>query len=727
MTSRSATLLLCLITAAIAWSSATYLALTESFGLAVGALIVVGLTAAAGAIGARRRISDVDQELAVEREAIKAERQELSERRAEIDQFLDSTKDQLTDRARQLDSRELHLANRLVNFREWLEYPQADDDTIAEAPTVSPRELSAQDHRVLEIIGEESQQLYQRLRAGHYKPEGKLDGRRIRDDAHAFVIRVAQVYRPGVENPLLETSLDQLLRAGSRACLHLLVVLERLPLSPKDQNINTLHGYLQKALKAYDLYNSAQPYFGYMQTASYFGRWIAGATPVTLGLSWALTELGKRGTKAAANWLIDQQAVSLLNEVVRVIGFEVASIYGGDFRHRDPNWVYAAELTDLMSRFPLSRENLAQALREVGSQHLRSEYDRVFLYRCLSTHHNVRALVDAHNNLPLPDRQQIARRLERFFESFIHGKTHKLIDEWRSGVEHRLGLKLHLAGTLPATAHDKTTAEHHGEQIKAATSLAAFLICVKGCPLDDLVTRLNFAELFRKLDEHHRRELLEDIVENPPYVFEPPDLDVSLPTVTQYVADLCRLAARARPWDVQPDEIVLETAVFLGQDFAKAKKLLDREYGDAFASLLPKEAPGSNLDLLVAKVALAELATDETIQFAYTDAVIAWPVQIALPVGERKSGLVGTSTRLLLIEASDRGFVVAASRFAELKIEKLAGRLINDCEVSGLAWTVEGREGNASISVRISGSMISRHDSYFRPLIEVLHASAAGR
>ncbi len=720
MISRYATLVLCLITAVMAWGSAVTLIVAKSFGIAEAALIAVGCTAAAGAFCARRRVTDADRDLTDEREANKAERQELANRRAEIEQFLETTKDQLTDRARQLDSRELDLANRLVNFREWLEYPQADDDTLSEDTAVSPRELSAQDQRVLEIISEESQRLYRHLREGHYKPEGKLDGRRIRDDAHAFVIRVAQVYRPGVENPLLETSLDQLLRAGSRVCLHLLVALERLPLNPKDQNINTLHGYLQKALKAYDLYNTAQPYFGYMQTVSYFGRWLAGATPLTLGLSWALTELGKRGTKAAANWLIDQQAVALLHEVVRVIGFEVASIYGGDFRHRDPNWVFAAELTDLMSRFPLSRENLAQALREVGSLHLRSEYDRVFLYRCLSTHHNVRPLVEAHDTLSLSDRQQIARRLERFFESFIHGKTRKLIDDWRGGVEKRLGLKLHLADTLPATAHEKTVVEPHGEQLKATTSLAAFLICVKGCPLDDLDTRLNFADLFRKLDEHHRRGLLEDIAANPPYAFEPPDLDVSLPTVTQYVADLCRLAVRARPWDVQPDEIVLEAAVFLGQDFVKTKKQLDREYGDAFASLLSKEAPGSNLELLVAKVALAELAADETIQFAYTSTAIAWPVQVALPVGERKSGLVGTSTRLLLIEASECGFVVATSRFAKLKIQKLAGRMIDDCEVSGTAWKVEGRDGCASLSVRISGSMMSRHDSYFRPLIEAL-------
>src|SRR5712691_1609378 len=547
MSARSAASVLCWVTAVMAWGSAGFLAFAGTFELAEIALIAVGGTAIAGALCARHRVTDADREFAAEQDAIKAERRELANHRAEIDQFLAKATVELTDRARRLDSRALDLANRLVNFREWLEYPQSGDESLADNPEVSPRELSAQDQRVLEIINDEARQLYQRLRTGHYQPEGKIDGRRIRDDGHAFVVRVAQVYRPDVENPLLDTCLDQLLRAGSRACLHLLVVLERLPLNPKDQTINTLHGYLRKTLKAYDLYTSAQPYFGYMQTVSYFGRWLAGATPLSLGLSWALTELGKRGAKAAANWLLDQQAVSLLNEVVRVIGFEVANIYSGDFRHRDPNWVYAAELTDLMSRFPLSREHLAQALREIGSLPLRSEYDRVFLYRCLSTHHNVRPLVDAHGSLSLPDRQRIARRLERFFQTFIHGKTRKLVDDWRAGVEQRLGLKLHFADTLPATSRETTALEPHGEQLKAATSLAAFLICVKGCPLDDLETRLNFADSFRKLDEQQRRSLLEEISSNAPYAFDPPDLDVSLPTVTQYVTDLCRLAARARP------------------------------------------------------------------------------------------------------------------------------------------------------------------------------------
>ena len=76
----------------------------------------------------------------------------------------------------------------------------------------------------------------------------------------------------------------------------------------------------------------------------------------------------------------------MLHDMVRVIGYEVASIYGGDVRHRDANWIYGVELAELVSRFPLSRDSLSSALKEVGSVQLLNEYDRIFLYRCLAAH-----------------------------------------------------------------------------------------------------------------------------------------------------------------------------------------------------------------------------------------------------------------------------------------------------------------------------------------------------
>ena len=60
---------------------------------------------------------------------------------------------------------------------------------------------------------------------------------------------------------------------------------------------------------------------------------------------------------------------------------------------------------------------------------------------------------------------------------------------------------------------------------------------------------------------------------------------------------------------------------------------------------------------------------------------------------------------------------MAAHSFGGLTVEKIAGRLIDDCQISGTAWTIEGRDGSAAVSARISGVMMSRYDATFRPLI----------
>ena len=687
---------------------------------ASGAAGVAGAIALAAAITSRRAVSKDEQQLNSERDAVRGDRLKLDNQRSEIEQFEAAVATQLTQRARLLDERELHLANRQANFREWLEYPQATDSDELPFAELSPQALNDKDREVLDIIEKEAKQVYQNLRDGHYKPADQIDLKIIRDEVHDFIIRVAKVYQPQSQNPLLETSVDQLLRAGSRACLHLLVVIERLPLNAKDQTISALHGYVQKALKAYDAYTAAQPYFGYVQTASYFGRWLAGVSPLTLGISWAVTELGKRGTKAAANWLIDQQAVALLHEVVRVIGFEVASIYGGDFRHRDPNWVFAAELTNLMSRFPLSRENLAQSLKEVGALPFRNEYDRIYLYRCLSAHRAPGPLIGAQDIVPLPDRQQLVRRIERFFVSFIHGKTCATVDEWRAGFELRLGLRL----TLPEAISDRSTElpalRTDRDQTLAIRALAAFLIGVKASPIDQLTEQLSLASLFTKLDAESQTRFIDVLHDDPPLLFEPPDIDASSPLVPLLIADICRLSVRTRPWDVQADELVLDTAVFLGQDYAKTKKLLEREYVDALASQFARDAIAAKVDPLVARALLAELRSEEQLRFVYAGASITWPIDIARPEGDRKAGLLGTSKRLIAVEVSDRGALVASHPNQQLGVEKVSGLVLDDCCVTGKQWVIEGVEGPKTLVLQLSGSMGSRFDSHFQPLLEIV-------
>ena len=266
-------------------------------GVTFGGVVLAG----AGLTLLLERISPASGDTDDPQAAIEAARAELEAERESLEQLRKELEGQLERRAHAIDERESQLANRLISFQEWLEYPQPDEhsDGSAAARQFAGPELEIKDRRVIELLEAEAKFVFERIRDGRYRDDGQLKIDAIRDDTLDLVQRVARIYQPDCDNPLLETSVDKLLRAGSRVCLHLLVVLERLPLDLHEENFSTLHEYMRKAVKAYDVYSAAEPYLGYASKALYAGRLAMGANPLTLGITWALGELGRRGVKAA--------------------------------------------------------------------------------------------------------------------------------------------------------------------------------------------------------------------------------------------------------------------------------------------------------------------------------------------------------------------------------------------------------------------------------------------
>ena len=99
---------------------------------------------------------------------------------------------------------------------------------------------------------------------------------------------VARIYQPDAEFPLMETSAEQIMFAASRVCLQTLVVMDELPLNVKQMNIQSLYGYISKAVKAYGVYKKAKPLLDYASGAVYAGRFAWGANPVATGAMWLL-------------------------------------------------------------------------------------------------------------------------------------------------------------------------------------------------------------------------------------------------------------------------------------------------------------------------------------------------------------------------------------------------------------------------------------------------------
>lgn len=649
-------------------------------------------------------------------EALAAERDQIDQERAELEELKQTIEAQLEKRAKDVDSRELKLSNRLVAFQEWLEYPGAEAAVDGEEAKTSLAtvEMSALDQQVIDLLDAEAKRLYEKLQEGYYQPDGKLDQTLIRDDALDLATRVAKIYQPDSENPLLETSVSDLLRAGSRVCLHLLITLEKLPFDLEDASVATLHTYVQRAVKAYGVYTSAEPYLGYASKALYAGRLALGANPLTLGITWALAEIGKRGAKALGQKLVDQQAVALLGDLVRVVGFEVASIYSADFRHRDANWVYGSELTNLMSRFPISRENLAHALREVGGLTLRNEYDRVFLYRCLSTHRAAEPLVDAHTLLPPEQRQDITQRLEKFFRDFIHGRQPKRVTEWTDGVETRLGYRL----SVDADANAAGSADLAVQENEAAfESLAALVCSVKARPVRELRESFHRLKLVQRMGVSVAEKLLDDLEHRPPHFFDPPDIDPDSETLADYLGDLCTLAVRVPPFDVHPDDVVLETAAYFGRDIAKERANLDREYSAFFTERLAGEAAGVRVSGTAARALLAAPTDEAPVTALYPDVTVAWPDGVSVPTG--KAWLAGSRTRMILVIESDRDWI-AVSPASNFAAERVDGMLIDDCRLTGGEWNLPSQSDPVSLNVTIPGAKLKRYESCFAPLFEVI-------
>ncbi|MCA9268715.1 MAG: hypothetical protein KDA41_09605, partial [Planctomycetales bacterium] len=184
---------------------------------------------------------------------------------------------ELESQAASLERRERDLTLRLMQFHEWMEFPEPTDLRQAATGTqgeqdAAVRELSQRDRQLAELLEAESKQAFENVLANKYVVDGRLHLPLIRDDVYELLRKAAKIYRPDVDHPLLETSLEQLARATSRASLHLLVVLEGLPLKVQQYDIDDMYGWIKQSVKAYGVYRSAQPYMPYVRGGYYLSR-----------------------------------------------------------------------------------------------------------------------------------------------------------------------------------------------------------------------------------------------------------------------------------------------------------------------------------------------------------------------------------------------------------------------------------------------------------------------
>jgi len=346
--------------------------------------------------------------------------------------------DALADLEAGLELRELRLARRIrtahVSSQDYLDLldPEPTDEEL--------NTLLERDRELVALIEKESQLVFDRILANRYGKDGGVDTQLIVLDARDFVEKVAQLYRPDSEDILLETEIERIAKGLSSASLHMLLVIDGLPLNIKSYNIGKVYRLIRRGVSYYGTYKAFRPYLEQGLNTVQLARLAIGINPVAVGATWLAGKLATHGAKAVGERLLQRASLQLLNDFIRVLGFEAAMMYGGGFQHRDANWIFGAALVNL----EISREDdltgRDAALRSLCSLVLRNEFDRVRLLTHLSKHNTI----DISKARPLvvstdSERVNIARELATHCESTGVDLDRPRVDQWRRSTSELLG------------------------------------------------------------------------------------------------------------------------------------------------------------------------------------------------------------------------------------------------------------------------------------------------
>lgn len=355
------------------------------------------------------------------------------------EELIEVAREAIHGEAARLDRKRLELEKRVLAYGEWMEFPDFEELRQADWREIA---RSEQDEAVARLLASESDVMLARFSDGTYLEEGKFQTKLLLFDIYGFVEKVSRVYQPGSERPLLETNLEALLKAVNRASLQVILLLEELPLvEVKELNIRKVSEGVRKANKVYKKYEELQPYLEPVRYLWQGSKFLLTSNPL-LAAGWiAGTELIWKGGKHIGKKALDAYLLGLVRQSLGIIAWETASIYDRSHRYRNPDWVFAVELTHLVSQFELTRDTLSSSLQEIGKIPLKSSYDRIFLYRCVAQHVSPRPDRFAQAHLIEESvRQQIRQRLEDFYSQHLTGSDHEKLSKWRAGMMGRLGL-----------------------------------------------------------------------------------------------------------------------------------------------------------------------------------------------------------------------------------------------------------------------------------------------
>lgn len=660
-----------------------------------------------GGLQFRRRLGKAEFEARRQLSELEEARQTLRNQLQEFEQRQEEAGEGLREFGERLEQKQRDLSDRLAQLNEWVAF--ADELNVARRQTpVETERLLDEDRKLLELLSQESERLFDMIKDNRFAVNDKFDVRLLRDELYDLAQRVALIYRPEADRPLLETSPEQLLRASSRVSLHLLVMLEGLPVNLTRTSISDLYEYIRQGVRAYGAYRAAEPYLSFLSHGMYVGRALAAVNPAATGAWWLAMQVGKQGAKALAKRYVNQQAIWAIHELIRIVAYEVAAIYSPGFRWRDEQWVYGIELANLVCHFPPSRESLTAAMDEIDSLQLRSEFDRMFLFRCLGQRDRVRFDGFDPGLLSAEKRQQVAHQLEKFLEKHVHGVVDKSFEQWSDGVTERLQVQITRETRTPSAARSVS-------RELLIESWFQFLVGV--CNLEPqtarqtlaaLANQAPFEGLFPGVD-------LQSLQPHADAAFELLDIDPQSEHTELYVWGLLWMAVHVPEFAPMALDVARQAGVFFRIEPREFRKRERSTLTTWLASRLEGDQDVPDRDAELALAVRQRVGSNERLRWVTSRVRIEGASEMTRSLPPEPYGLIGRSARieLLAVGLPDR---TLWSGDGGVTAERVNRMFVDDLRLSGGEW--DSDVGAAGAALLVKGVVGQTFDTTFEPVLE---------
>jgi len=333
-----------------------------------------------------------------------------------------------------LANKEKQVKQKLMQYMQYAEFP---DQQITES------NHDYFDDEVAELLEDKAEIIFDKIIHKKYMEKSDFKHELLLGDIVDLIDSVARIHHPESEHPLLETSIENLLRSLNRLSLQLLVLIDSFPLNIKEYNLRKTYLYIQKSATTIGYYKKAEPYLTFATPMLRIGL---AANPMVGIAQTVAIEVGKQAIKTGS----ERYALNLLHDVIEIIGDQASTIFGdNNMRYRSKNWIYAVELTELVYCFyPVDALILSKVMKIINGLSIRSEYDRIYIYQCITQNKSADPEQFPNDFLSVQDKQDLAFKLRGFVENTLNKnrteENDKKILSWRKKAERRLAVKLSL-------------------------------------------------------------------------------------------------------------------------------------------------------------------------------------------------------------------------------------------------------------------------------------------